>query len=72
MSPMWGAREEVTNEKTTFKKVFFFSWFAHTGLYVTYLGGKGGSNKRKNHVLESVFFSWFAHTGLYGTGQGRK
>ena len=24
MSPMWGAREEVTNEKTTFEKVRFF------------------------------------------------
>ena len=50
MSPMWGAREEVTNEKPRFRKCGF-SWFAHTGLYVTYVGGKGGSNKRKNHVL---------------------
>ena len=44
-----------------------FCSFAHTGLYVTYLGGKGGSNKRKNHVLESVVFSWFPYTGLYVT-----
>ena len=66
MSPIWGAREEVTNENHVLESVFF-SWFAHTGLYVNYVGGKEGSNKRKNHVLESVVFSWFAHTGLYVT-----
>ena len=47
---MWGAREEVTNKKSTFQKMCFFvvcpyghilervifSWFAQTGLYVTY------------------------------------
>ena len=43
-----------------------------SGLYVTYVGGKGGSNKGKNHVLESVVFSWFAHTGLYVTYEGGK
>ena len=42
------------------------------GLYVTYVRGKGGSNKRKNHVLASVFFSWFAHTGLYVNYVGGK
>ena len=41
-------------------------------LYVTHVGGKGGSNKRKKHVLENVFFSWFAHTGLYVTHVGGK
>ena len=52
-----------------------FSWFAHTRLYVAYVGGKGRSNKRKKHVLESVVFSWFAHTRLYVAyvgGQGKK
>ena len=39
------------------------------------MGGKGRSNKRKKHVLESVVFSWFAHTRLYVAyvgGQGKK
>ena len=67
MSRMWGAREEVKNEKTNVLESVLFSWFAHTGLYVTYVEGKGGSKKRKNHVLERVLFSWFAHTGLYVT-----
>ena len=33
-----------------------FSWFAHVGLYVTYVGGKGRSNKQKIDVSENVFF----------------
>ena len=51
----------------------FFSWFAHTGLYVIHVGGRQGRRqKRKNHVLESVVFSWFAHTGSYVTPVGGK
>ena len=42
------------------------------GLYVTYVGGTGRSDKRKNHVLESVFFSWFALVSLYVTYVGGK
>ena len=53
---MWGAREEVTNEKKCVLESVFFSWFAHTGLYVTYVGGKGGSNKRKTTFLKAWFF----------------
>ena len=59
---MWGAREEVTNEKPRLRKCGLLVVCPY-GLYVTYVGGKGGSNKRKNHVKESAVFSWFAHTG---------
>ena len=53
-----------------------FSWFAHTGLYVTHVGGKGKDRKRKNHVLESVFFRGLPirarqSTRVGGKGGGR-
>ena len=60
-------------KKPRFRKCGFFRGLPiRAGLYVTYVGGKGGSNKRKNHVLESVFFSWFAQTDLYVTYVGGK
>ena len=62
-------------EKNHTSKGVVVSWFAHVGLYFTYVGGKGRSNKPKNHVLERVVFSWFAHMGLYVHlcgGQGKK
>ena len=71
MSPMWGAREEVTNEKPRLRKCGLLVVCPY-GLYVTYVGGKGGSNKRKNHVFESAVFSWFAHTGVYVTYVGAR
>ena len=55
ISPIWRARGELKNTTPRFRKSVF-SWFAHMGLYVTHVGGKGGSKKRKNDVLESVVF----------------
>ena len=49
-----------------------FSWFAHTGLYVTPVGGKQGGKKRKKNVLENAGFSCFAHRGLYVRQERRK
>ena len=43
----------------------FFSWFAHTCLYVTHVKGNGGGNKPKNHVLQSVASSLGAKTASY-------
>ena len=37
-----GSKEGGKNEKTTLCKTWFFSWFAHTGLYVTPVGSKEG------------------------------
>ena len=42
-----------------------FSWFAQTGLYVTY-------EKKKNHASKGAVVSWFAHVGLYVTYVGGK
>ena len=41
-----------------------FSWFAQTGLYVTY--------EKKNHASKGVVVLWFAHVGLYVTYVGGK
>ena len=96
-----GGKGGGNKRKNNVLQSVFFSWFAHTCLYVTHVtkkprftkrgffvvcqylplchpcGGKGGGNKRKNHVLQSVFFSGFAHTCLYvthvrGKGGGNK
>ena len=61
MSPLCEARKEekTKNEKTTLCKTWFFSWFAHTGLYVTPVRGKeGGKNEKtkKPHFVKRGFF----------------
>ena len=69
MSPLLGAREKAKTKKPRFRKCGF-SWFAHTGLYISLVGGKGGGKNKKKHTLQNVVFSWFAHTGLYVTSIG--
>ena len=52
MSPLLEATKEENRENHVLESVFF-SWFAHTGLYVTPVGGRKEEKKKKGkkHTL---------------------
>ena len=51
-----GGKEGGKIEKNTLCKTCFFSWFAHTGLYVTPVGGKEGGKNEKTTLCKTCFF----------------
>ena len=55
MSPLLGAREKAKTKKPRFRKCGF-SWFAHTGLYISLVGGKGGGKNEKTTLCKTWFF----------------
>ena len=74
MSPMWGAREEVTNEKTTFLKVCFSRGLPKRASMSPMWGAREEVTNEKPRFRKCVFFVVCPYGPLCHLcgGQGRK